>query len=151
MTMIFVNLPVRDLGAAKAFWNGLGYATKPEFTDEHATNIVIDENIWLMLLERPRFAEFTKGDVADPRAATGVLVALSADSREAVDRLVDKALASGASDWLPTQDHGFMYGRSFQDPEGHVFEVMWMDVSAVPNEAVPNEAAQDEALTGASA
>jgi uncharacterized protein len=132
MTMIFVNLPVRDLAAARTFWNGLGYATKPEFSDERATNIVIDENIWLMLLDRSRFAEFTTGPVADPREATGVLVALSADSREDVDALVDKALATGASAWLPTQDQGFMYGRSFQDPEGHVVEVMWMDVSAVP-------------------
>ncbi len=138
MTMIFVNLPVRDLASAKAFWNGLGYRTEPAFTDERATNIVIDDNIWLMLLERSRFAEFTTGAVADPRESTGVLVALSADSRAAVDTLVDRALATGASPWLPTQDDGFMYGRSFQDPEGHVVEVMWMDVSAVPR---PDEAA----------
>ena len=137
MTMIFVNLPVRDVSAAQAFWNGLGYATDPRFHDDRATNIIIDENIWLMLLDRSRFAEFVTGEVADPRQATGVLVALSADSRGAVDALVDKALATGASPWLPTQDHGFMYGRSFQDPEGHVVEVMWMDVAAVPQPEQP--------------
>ena len=142
MTMIFVNLPVRDVQAAQAFWNGLGYETNPQFTDERTTNVKIDENIWLMLLEHSRFADFTRGPVADPREATGVLVALSADSREAVDDLVDRALAAGAGDWLPAQDAGPMYGRSFQDPDGHVIEVVWMDVAAATDAG---------ALTGATA
>ena len=151
MTMIFVNLPVRDLAAAQAFWLGLGYRTDPRMSDEHATNVVIDDNIWLMLLERARFADFVTGEVADPRQATGVLIALSADSREAVDALVDKALATGASEWLPAQDHGFMYGRSFSDPEGHVVEVLWMDVSALPDAAGGTGSGADPALADATA
>lgn len=142
MTMIFVNLPVRDVQAAQVFWNGLGYETNPMFTGERTANVKIDENIWLMLLEHSRFADFTRGAVADPREATGVLVALSADSRDAVDDLVDPALAAGAGDWLPAQDAGFMYGRSSQDPDGHVIEVVWMDVAA---------AADAAALSGATA
>ena len=131
MTMVFINLPVRDVQASAAFWSALGYATNPQFTDERTTNVLLSESIVLMLLERSRFQDFVTGEIADPREATGVLHALSASSRADVDTLVDAALAAGGSAWLPPQDHGFMYGRSFADPEGHVFEVLWMDPAAV--------------------
>ena len=146
MTMLFVNLPVRDVRAAAAFWAELGFATNPQFCDENTTNVVIDDNIVVMLLARPRFQDFVSGPVADPSAATGVLHCLSADSREAVDTLVDKALAAGAKDWMPAQDAGFMYGRSFADPEGHVWEVMWMDVAAATGAQAP---AADQQLADA--
>ena len=130
MTMIFVNLPVADVKASQAFWHALGYTTDPRFTDERSTNIQISDSIVLMLLEHSRFADFINGPIADPAAGTPALYALSAESREAVDTLVDAAMAAGATDWKPVQDMGFMYGRSFRDLDGHVFEVMWMDVAA---------------------
>ena len=143
-TMIFVNLPVRDAAASRAFWNGLGYATDERFTDERTTNAQISDTIFLMLLERSRFEEFLAGPIGDPTAATSALLCLSADSREAVDALVDRALAGGATDWRPAQDMGAMYGRSFRDPDGHVWEVMWMDVAAFTGQA------PDQELAGAS-
>lgn len=133
MTMIFVNLPVRDIGAADAFWGALGYGRNEQFTSETTTNVVISDTIVLMLHERSRFQDFVKGPVADPTAGTSALYCLSADSRQAVDELTTRALSSGATPWLPAQDHGFMYGTSFQDPDGHVWEVMWMDVAAAPD------------------
>ena len=139
MTMLFVNLPVRDVRAAAAFWAELGFTCNAQFCDESTTNVVIDDNIVVMLLDRARFQDFVTGPVADPAAGTAVLHALSADSREDVDSLVDRALAAGASDWKPAQDHGFMYGRSFADPEGHVWEVMWMDPAVAAGQAGTDE------------
>jgi uncharacterized protein len=127
--MIFVNLPVRDVQAAAAFWAELGFSADPRFTGERTTNVVLSDEVVVMLLERPLFAEFVTGPVADPAAGTGALFAVSVDSRDAVDALADKALLAGASPWKPAQDHGFMYGRSFADPDGHVWEAMWMDVA----------------------
>ncbi|MPQ98853.1 glyoxalase [Modestobacter sp. I12A-02628] len=133
MTAIFINLQVRDAQAARTFWNGLGYPTDEKWADERTSNATISEHIVLMLLETERFADFVTGPVADAAAGTRAIYCLSADSREAVDALADKALASGGGDWQPAQDHGFMYGRSFTDPDGHVWEVMHMDLSAVPS------------------
>ena len=128
--MLFVNLPVRDVQVAAAFWATLGFSSDPRFRDERTTNVVLEDGVVVMLLERSRFAEFVTGPVADPAAGTGALYALSADSRDAVDALADQALLAGAAPWKPAQDHGFMYGRSFADPDGHVWEVTWMDVPA---------------------
>ena len=131
--MIFVNLPVADLERSKAFFTELGFTFDPRFTDESATALVIEEgSIYSMLLTRERFAEFLAegAQVADATQSTEVLVALSADSREEVDRLTDKALASGGSPWKEPMDMGAMYGRSFRDPDGHVWELTWMDVEA---------------------
>ena len=127
MRMIFVNLPVSDLAAARAFYGGLGFPFNEQFSDERTASVVIDENIVVMLLTRDRFADFVTGEVGDPAAVTTQLVALSAGSREEVDQLVERALAHGGKPWLPAQDHGFMYGASFTDPDGHVWEVVWMD------------------------
>ncbi|MEI5011199.1 VOC family protein [Streptomyces sp. PmtA] len=129
--MIFVNLPVKDLDASKAFWEAVGYTFNPQFTDETAACMVISDTIFAMLLTEARFKDFTKKDVADAATSTEVIVALSAESREKVDRLTDAALAAGGSPANEPQDHGFMYGRSFQDPDHHIWEVVWMDEKAV--------------------
>ena len=129
--MIFVNLPVTDLDRAKAFYEAVGFANNPQFTDEHAAAMVVEENIVVMLLTRQRFADFVTGPVGDPTEATSVVNALSAASKEEVDELLAKALAAGGKPWKPAQDHGFMYGTSFTDPDGHVWETVWMDSSAL--------------------
>ena len=129
MRMIFVNLPVTDLARATAFYAALGFVNNPQFTDETAAAMVVEENISVMLLTREKFAGFVTGEVGDPAQATSVLNALSADSREEVDDLLARALAASGKPWLPTQDHGFMYATSFTDPDRNVWETMWMDPS----------------------
>ena len=131
MRMIFVNLPVADLAASKRFFETLGFSFNPQFTGEDAACLVVEQNICVMLLTRPRFADFINGEIADAHRATEVLTCLSADSREEVDRTLNTALAAGGKPWKPVQDHGFMYGASFQDLDGHVWEVMWMDPAHV--------------------
>jgi predicted lactoylglutathione lyase len=131
MRMIFVNLPVKDLEASKRFFTGLGFAINQQFTDETAAAIVVEENISVMLLTHAKFREFVTGEIADPAKATGALVCLSAGSREEVDGFLAKALANGGKPWKPAIDYGSMYGVSFQDPDGHVWEVMWMDPAVI--------------------
>ena len=132
MRMIFINLPVADLARTKAFYGGLGFAFNEQFSDENAASVVISEQITVMLLTRDRFADFVPGGaVGDPAEATTQLNALSVDSRDEADDMLARALASGGKPWQPAQDHGFMYGTSFTDPDGHVWETMWMDPSAV--------------------
>ncbi len=130
-TMIFVNLPVKDLDKSKQFFTELGYTINQQFTDDKASCIVISDTIYLMLLVEPFFKTFTKKDLADATTSTEAIIALSADSREAVDELVDKAIAAGAGPSNEPMDEGYMYARSFADPNGHLFEVMWMDPNAV--------------------
>ncbi|MYR97197.1 MULTISPECIES: VOC family protein [unclassified Streptomyces] len=132
--MIFVNLPVKDLETTRGFFEKLGYAINPQFSDDKTACVVISDTIFVMLLTEPRFKEFTKKDVADASKATEVILALSADSREKVDELADAALAAGGFPAGETQDLGFMYGRSFQDPDHHIWEVIWMDPAAVEGE-----------------
>ncbi|MEV0920013.1 VOC family protein [Streptomyces sp. NPDC049967] len=129
--MIFVNLPVKDLETAKGFFGKLGFSFNPQFSDDHTACLVISDTIFAMLLEEPRFKDFTKKEIADSAKTTEVILALSAESREKVDELADAALASGGSPANEPQDLGFMYGRSFQDPDHHIWEVVWMDPSAV--------------------
>ncbi|MFF0159616.1 VOC family protein [Streptomyces sp. NPDC005263] len=129
--MIFVNLPVNDLDASKKFFTELGYTINPQFSDDNAVSVVISDNIVAMLLTKSFYATFTKKEIADATRTSEVLIALSAESREKVDELVEKALAAGGSPAGETQDHGFMYGRSFDDPDGHTWEVVWMDPAAV--------------------
>ncbi len=133
MRWIFVNLPVSDLAAAKAFYGGLGFGFNQQFSDERTASVVVADNIVVMLLARDRFAEFLPdaGRMGNPARTTTVLNALSAASREEADDLLARALASGGKPWMPAQDHGFMYGVSFADPDGHVWEVVWMDPAAV--------------------
>ncbi|MGE8213701.1 MULTISPECIES: VOC family protein [unclassified Stenotrophomonas] len=125
--MIFVNLPVRDLDASKAFFAALGYSFNPQFTDENAACMVISESIFVMLLVEPFFQTFTPQPLCDARRQTEVITCLSADSRKAVDSLVDKALAAGGTEPMPARDYGFMYQRGFQDLDGHLWEIAHMD------------------------
>jgi len=128
--MIFINLPVTDLERATAFYAALGFTGNPAFTDETAAAMVVEENVVVMLLTREKFAGFVAGQVGDPAQATSVLHALSAGSRAEVDDVLARALAAGGREWLPVQDHGVMYGASFTDPDGNVWETMWMDPAA---------------------
>lgn len=126
-TSIFVNLPTSDLERSKAFFAGLGWQINPNFTDENAACVVIDENIYLMVLTRDFFATFTDKPIVDPGTATQIQVALSRDSREEVDALVEKAIAAGGREHREAQDYGFMYSRDFEDPDGNNFGALWMD------------------------
>ncbi|MEW2061093.1 MULTISPECIES: VOC family protein [unclassified Streptomyces] len=133
--MIFVNLPVKNLETTVGFFGKLGYTTNPAFTDDKTACLVISDTIFAMLMTEERFKEFTQKDVVDASTATEVILALSADSRDKVDELADAALASGGSPAGETQDLGFMYGRSFQDPDHHIWEVVWMDPAAAEGQA----------------
>ncbi|MBA4751627.1 MAG: VOC family protein [Sphingopyxis sp.] len=132
--MIFVNLPVTDLEKSKAFYEAVGAANNPAFTDDTAACMVVEEgSIHVMLLTHEKWATFTSKKIPDAHTSAQVLLCVSADSRDAVDGQVDKAVkAGGKADPTPTQDYGFMYGRSFEDPDGHIWEVMWMDPTAIP-------------------
>ena len=127
--MIFVNLPVADLDPAKAFYTAIGATNDPRFTDETAAAMGFSDVIHVMLLTHDKFRQFTPKRVADAHATSEVLIALSADSREAVDDITEKALAAGGREPREKQDYGFMYGRSFEDLDGHIWEPMWMDVA----------------------
>jgi len=130
-TKIFVNLPVKDLQKSIDFFSEVGYTFNAQFTDENATSMVISDDIYAMLLTESFFKTFTDREIVDATKQAEVLIALSADSREAVDELVDKAIAAGGTEAREPQDHGFMYGRSYADLDGHVWEIMWMDESAI--------------------
>ena len=129
--LIFLNLPVTDLARATAFYQAIGAAKNEQFSDGTASCMVLSETIHVMLLTHDKFRQFTPKKIADARTSSEVLICTSADSRDAVDDVVTKAKsAGGAADPSPKQDFGFMYGRSFEDPDGHIWEVMWMDVEA---------------------
>ncbi|MGV3559819.1 VOC family protein [Larkinella arboricola] len=130
-TQIFVNLPVKDLNKSIEFFTQLGYTFNPQFTDENATCMVISDTIYVMLLVEPFFKTFTKKEIADATQTTEAIICLSADSREEVDALVSKAVAAGGTTPNEKQDQGFMYGHGFQDLDGHLWEIMYMDPSAV--------------------
>ncbi|MFE5026622.1 VOC family protein [Streptomyces sp. NPDC056656] len=129
--MIFPNLAVNDLDASKKFFTELGYSINPQFSDETGAAVVVSEHIVVMLLTKEKYAGFTKKTIVDATKSTEVLLCLSAESREKVDELVDKAIAAGGTETGEKQDHGFMYGRAFDDPDGHTWEIMWMDPAAV--------------------
>lgn len=128
---LFVNIPVTDLQRAITFFEALGFTFNRQFTDASATCMLVGEDAYFMLLDSERFAGFSGRPVGDPRQATGAMYALSAESREEVDRLVERALAAGGTLAAKPEDHGFMYGRSFYDLDGHHWEVFWMDPGAV--------------------
>jgi predicted lactoylglutathione lyase len=134
-TRIFVNLPVKDLQRSIQFFTQLGFSFNPQFTDESATCMVISEHIYAMLLTEARFSQFTKKPVADATKTTEVLIALDADNREAIDEMVRKAAAAGGTIYADPQDHGWMYAHSFADLDGHQWELVYMDESALPQEA----------------
>jgi predicted lactoylglutathione lyase len=129
--MIFVNLPVTDLARSTAFYQAIGAEKNPQFSDDTGSCMVFSEAIYVMLLTHDKYRQFTPKKIADAKATSQVLICLSADSRGAVDDMIGKAQgAGGGADPGPKQDYGFMYGRSFEDPDGHHWEVMWMDVAA---------------------
>ena len=130
---IFVNLPVRDLPKAKAFYEAIGAVNNPQFSDETSACMVWSDTVFVMLLTHAKWATFTKKPISDARQSSEVMLALSADDRQAVDAMVNAAGAQGGkADVNPTQDLGFMYGRSFEDLDGHIWETFHMDMSQMP-------------------
>ena len=130
---IFINLPVRDLAKSKAFYEAVGAVNNPQFSDDTSACMVLSDTLFVMLLTHPKWASFTKKPISDARQASEVMLALSADDRAAVDALVDAAGAHGGkADVNPVQDLGFMYGRSFEDLDGHIWETFHMDMSRIP-------------------
>jgi hypothetical protein len=125
--LLFLNLPVADLPASRAFFDTLGFSFDERFCDDQAACMVVSDQAYVMLLQRERFAEFVTKPVADAQDATALTVAVSAESRDAVDSFTETALVAGASPAKDPQEYGFMYQRSFHDLDGHLWEVMWMD------------------------
>jgi predicted lactoylglutathione lyase len=130
-TKVFVNLPVKDLDRSVEFFSALGYTFNPQFTDESATCMVISDDIYAMLLVEERFKTFTPKSIADAATTTEVLVSLSCESREDVDRICTAAFAAGGRRYKDPDDHGFMYGWGFEDLDGHIWEYVWMDPAAI--------------------
>lgn len=131
-TKIFVNLPVKDLKKSMAFFDKLGFKNNPQFTDDTAACMVISDDIFLMILTEPKFKSFTPKSIADAAKSTEVLVALSRESRAEVDALVRTAVANGGSTYAEPKDYGFMDQHGFQDPDGHIWELFWMDPNGMP-------------------
>ncbi|MEG4047647.1 VOC family protein [Microcoleus sp. Pol17_C1] len=130
-TKIFVNLPVKNLDRSVEFFTKLGFSFNAQFTDETATCMVVSEDIFVMLLTEAKFKEFTPNAICDATKSTEVLVCLSSESREEVDKMISKAVAAGGTTYNEPQDYGFMYSHGFQDLDGHIWETMFMEPSAV--------------------
>jgi predicted lactoylglutathione lyase len=130
---MFVNLPVRDLARSVAFFTDLGFEFEPKFTDENATCMIVGDDAFVMLLVEPFFRTFTPREICDTTSHCEGLFAISVDSRAEVDRVMETAVAGGATPATDPQDHGFMFQRSFFDLDGHHWEVFWMDPEANPN------------------
>jgi predicted lactoylglutathione lyase len=131
--LIFVNLAVRDLKKSMEFFSKLGFAYDPKFTDDKAACMIVSDKAYVMLLSEPFFRTFTRRQPCDTAHQTEALLALSCGSRAEVDDIVKRAVAAGGQHAMEAQDHGFMYGWSFYDPDGHHWEVFWMDPDANPN------------------
>ncbi|MEM8755250.1 MAG: VOC family protein [Pseudomonadota bacterium] len=127
---VYINLPVADVAASERFFAALGLEADPAFSDERTLALRLSETVVAMLLRRDRFAEFTDRPVADASETTAALVALQLESRAAVDAMFDAALAAGGAEPRPAEEHGFMYGRAFSDPDGHIWEPFWFDAEA---------------------
>ncbi len=138
-TKIFINLPVKDLNKSVQFFTKLGFTFNPQFTDNMATCMIIGENIYAMLLVEERFKDFTKKEICDAKKSTEVLICLDAESKEGVDEMVRNAINAGGSIYADPMDYGWMYAHSFADLDGHQWEIMYMDASAVPQEPAKQE------------
>jgi predicted lactoylglutathione lyase len=136
-TKIFVNLPVKNLNKTIEFFTKLGFKFNPQFTDENATCMIVGEDIFIMLLIENFFKTFTKKQISDTSKNTEVIVALSVEGREKVDQMINKAIESGGRESREPQNYGWMYGRSFEDIDGHLWEVIYMDESAMKNDGKP--------------
>lgn len=130
-TKIFINLPVKDLKQSMEFFKKLGFSFNEQFTDDKAACLIIGENIFAMLLVEERFKDFTKKKICNAKESTEVLLALDAESKEQVNEMVKKAVEAGGSIYTEPQDHGWMYGHSFADPDGHQWEILYMDETAL--------------------
>src|SRR5437868_13947664 len=130
-TKIFVNLPVKDLDKSIEFFTKLGYKFNPQFTDEKATCMIIGDDIFVMLLVDTFFKSFIPKEMADAKQSTESIICLSAESKEKVDEMVKNAIEAGGTIYKEPQDHGYMYGHGYQDLDGHLWEIMWMDQSSV--------------------
>lgn len=130
-TKIFVNLPVHHLQKSITLFKQLGFQFNPQFTDETATCMIVSDDIYIMLLTHEKFKTFTPNPICDAKKSTEVLVCLSMESRAAVDAIVSKALKAGGNTYSEPQDHGFMYAHGFQDLDGHIWEVMYMEPDAI--------------------
>jgi predicted lactoylglutathione lyase len=126
-TQVFVNIPTNDLERSKAFYAGLGWTINPHFTDENAACVVISDTIYLMVLTREFFATFTDKPIVDPHKELQLQTAISIESREGVDVFLDKVITAGGREHREAKDFGFMYYREFEDPDGNLFNIMWMD------------------------
>jgi uncharacterized protein len=133
-TKIFLNLPAKDLNKTIEFFTKLGFKFNPQFTDENATCMIVGEDIFVMLLVEKFFKTFTKKEICDTSKNTEVIVALSVEGREKVDQMINKAIEAGGRESREPQDHGWMYGRSFEDINGHIWEIIYMDESALKND-----------------
>jgi hypothetical protein len=130
-TKIFVNLPVKDLQKSIEFFTRLGYTFNPQFTDETATCMIVSEDIFVMLLTHAKFKTFTPKEICDATKSTEALLCLSCESRAAVDEMVRKAVAAGGATYSEPQDYGFMYQHGYQDPDGHIWELIYMEPGAI--------------------
>jgi predicted lactoylglutathione lyase len=139
--MIFVNLPVSDLDKSTAFYEAVGATRNPQFSDETASCMVFSDTIHVMLLTHDKYRQFTPKPIANAHETSAMLIALSMDSREEVDRIADTAISSGGSEARDSQDHGFMYDRAFEDPDGHTWEAFYMDMEAAAKMFAEPEAA----------
>jgi predicted lactoylglutathione lyase len=134
---LYLNLPVKDLDKSVEFFTALGFSFNPDFTDENATCMIVNDDAFVMLLKEGFFSTFTSKPISDTTGSTEAIMAFSVESREAVDETVRKALTAGGTPSQEAQDYGFMYNHSFQDPDGHLWEVMWMDPAGPPPDVAP--------------
>ena len=128
---IFINLPVKDVNKSTHFFKELGFEFNPQFSDETTSCMIISDNIYVMIMVEERFKGFTRKEIVDTTTSAEAIFCLSAESRDQVDEVVNKALSSGGKSYSDPQDHGFMYGWGFQDLDGHIWEVAYMDESAM--------------------
>lgn len=133
-TKIFVNLPIKDLNKSIEFFSKLGFTFNEQFTNDSSTCMIIGENIYVMLLEEKRFKDFIKKEIADTSKYTEAIICIDADSPEKVDEIVSKAIQAGGTSPNEKQDHGWMYGHGFEDLDGHLWEIIWMDMNAFPQQ-----------------
>jgi predicted lactoylglutathione lyase len=131
---IFVNLPVKDLDKSVAFFTQLGFSFNPQFTNEQATCMIVAENIFVMLLVESFFSTFTRKEISDAKKTTEVIVSLSAQNKEQVDDMANKAVAAGGTAPGPDQDYGWMYLKNFEDLDGHIWEIAWIDPAGMPQQ-----------------
>ena len=140
--MIFVNLPVADLDRSVAFYKAIGAEQNQQFSDETAAMMVLSDAIHVMLLTHDKFRQFTTKRIADSHETAQVLLCISCDSRDGVDDIAEKAIAAGGRETRDKEDHGWMYGRAFEDPDGHTWEPAWMDLEAATRAKAEGEAAE---------